>query len=131
MVWATVTALELASPLEVWTMRAWYPSMRAMTNSSPPSDAMSTPRRMLGLCAGFSLRVASSIHVAGMILFVVFWTKFAWILAIANGDCSPSSLMMSLTHCLSTRCWEILCVLTVGGHVLHVPVSSPVKFGVS
>ena len=131
MVWATVTALALASPLLVWMIRAWYPSMRAMTNSSPPSEAMSTPRRMLGFGAGVSLRRASSIHVVGMIRFVVFWTKLALIRAWANGDCSPSSVMMSLTHCLSTRCVAMSCVFTVGGQVVQRPVGSPVKFGVS
>ena len=105
--------------------------MRAITNSSPPSEAMSTPRRMLGLGAGLVLRVASSIQVVGMIRLVVFCTKLAWIRAWAKGDCSPSSLMMSATHCLSTRWVAMSCFLVVGGQVVQRPVGSPVKFGVS
>ena len=75
--WATCTALEFSAPLEVWTMVTVYPSALAITNSSPPSDAMSIPSLIRGSGAGAGFFEASSIHVEGITRFVVFLTKFA------------------------------------------------------
>lgn len=75
--WATWTALEFSAPLEVWAMVTVYPSARAITNSSPPSEAMSIPSLIRVSCAGERFFEASSIHVEGITRFVVFLTKFA------------------------------------------------------
>lgn len=76
-IWATCTALEFSAPDEVWVMVTVYPSALAMTNSSPPSEAMSIPSLIRGSCAGVRFFEASSIHVDGITRFVVFLTKFA------------------------------------------------------
>lgn len=75
--WATWTALEFSAPLEVCAMVTVYPSARAITNSSPPSEAMSIPSLIRVSCAGERFFEASSIHVEGITRFVVFLTKFA------------------------------------------------------
>jgi len=72
-----VTALAFASPDEVWTIFTVYPSALAMTNSSPPSDAMSMPSLILLSGAGLRFLVDSSIQWLGITRFVVFLTKFA------------------------------------------------------
>lgn len=71
MVWATWMTELFSEPEDVWMILTVYPSARAMTNSSPPSAATSTPRRMWVACAGLSLLVASSSHVEGMTRFPV------------------------------------------------------------
>ena len=75
--WATWTALAFSAPDEVWTMVTVYPSALAITNSSPPSEAMSIPSLIRVSCAGVRFFEAYSIHVDGITRFVVFLTKFA------------------------------------------------------
>ena len=68
---ATSTAFAFSDPLLVWMILTVHPSALAITNSSPPSAAMSIPSLMCCPGAGFWLFVASSIQVEGMTRFPV------------------------------------------------------------
>ena len=75
-----------------------YPSALAMTNSSPPSAAMSIPSLMWFPGAGLVLFMASSTHVEGIMRFPVTLTNSACTRAFTNGLFSPSSVITSFTH---------------------------------